>query len=144
MSHSILVGTDCSNCSNRALEYAKRWARKSHHKLYVAHVVEWSPFTFSTPQELAERHKRREDELAKAHELVIDPVVEALQAEGIDAEGVIRHGQPAETLNALANELGVHNIIIGRRGQSAIKAKLFGSATITLVQIADHPVTVVP
>ena len=144
MTQVLLVGTDCSTCSNRALEYAKQWAKASGLRLYVAHVIEWSPFSFNTPQELEQRHKRREDELQRAHAHVIDPIVEALKAEGIDAAGTIRHGHPAETLNELANELGATNIIIGRRGQSAIKAKLFGSATSTLVQIADHPVTVVP
>jgi len=144
MSQVLLVGTDCSNCSNRALDYAKTWAKTSGLRLYVAHVIEWSPFSFNTPQELEQRHKRREDELDRAHAQVIDPIIEELKAEGIDAQGVIRHGHPAETLNELANELGATNIIIGRRGQSAIKAKLFGSATSTLVQIADHPVTVVP
>lgn len=144
MSQVLLVGTDCSNCSNRALDYAKEWAKQAGLKLYVAHVIEWSPFSFNTPQELEQRHKRREDELDRAHAQVIDPIIEKFTAEGIDAHGVIRHGHPAETLNELANELGATNIIIGRRGQSAIKAKLFGSATSTLVQIADHPVTVVP
>jgi len=144
MTHVLLVGTDCSKCSDRAVEYAKNWAKSSGSKLYVAHVIEWSPFSFNTPQELEQRHKRREDELERAQALVIDPIVAELRAEGVDAHGVIRHGHPAETLNELANELKATNIVIGRRGQSAIKAKLFGSATSTLVQIADHPVTVVP
>jgi nucleotide-binding universal stress UspA family protein len=144
MKQVLLVGTDCSKCSNRALEYAKKWARTSDLRLYVAYVIEWSAFTFNTPQELEQRHKRREAELQQAQERVIDPIIEQLVAEGIDAHGVIRHGHPAETLNELASELGATNIVIGRRGQSAIKAKLFGSATSTLVQIADHPVTVVP
>jgi nucleotide-binding universal stress UspA family protein len=144
MTQVLLVGTDCSECSNRAVEYAKGWAKSAGLRLYVAHVIEWSPFTFNTPQELEQRHKRREDELERAQALVIDPIVEKLRAEGLDARGVIRHGHPAETLNELATELGATNIVIGRRGQSAIKAKLFGSATSTLVQIADHPVTVVP
>jgi len=144
MTQVLLVGTDCSNCSKRALDYATQWAKSAGLRLYVAHVIEWSPFSFNTPQELDERHKRREDELDRAHAQIIDPIVEELKAEGIDVLGVIRHGHPAETLNELANELGATNIIIGRRGRSAIKAKLFGSATSTLVQIADHPVTVVP
>jgi len=144
MTQVLLVGTDCSTCSSRALEYAKQWAKASGLRLFVAHVIEWSPFSFNTPQELEQRHKRREDELQRARSHVIDPIIESLRAEGVDAEGIIRHGHPAETLNELATELGATNIIIGRRGQSAIKAKLFGSATSTLVQIADHPVTVVP
>lgn len=144
MTQVLLVGTDCSKCANRAVEYAARWAKSAGAPLFVVHVIQWSPFSFNTPQENAERHKRREEELERAHVHIIDPIVEKLRAEGVDAEGVIRHGHPAETISALAGELGATNIIIGRTGQSPIKAKLFGSAASTLVQISNQPVTVVP
>ena len=144
MTQVLLVGTDCSSCANRAVDYAVKWAESTGAKLFVVHVIQWSPFTFNTPQENAERHKRREEELERAHVHVIDPIVEKLQAEGVSAEGVIRHGHPAETINALAGELGATNIIIGRTGQSPMKVKLFGSAASTLVQISNQPVTVVP
>jgi nucleotide-binding universal stress UspA family protein len=107
-------------------------------------VIQWSPFSFNTPQENEERHKRREEELERAHKLIIDPIVDRLRSEGVDAEGVIRHGHPAETISALAMELNATNIIIGRTGQSPIKTKLFGSVASTLVQISSEPVTVVP
>ena len=144
MAQVLLVGTDCSDCGSRAVEYAARWAKAAGLHLYVVHVIEWSPFSFSTPQENEERHKRREEELDRAHKRVVDPVVEKLRSEGVDAEGVIRHGQPAETISALATELNASNIIIGRTGQSVIKTKLFGSAASTLVLISSRPVTVVP
>ena len=86
----------------------------------------------------------KEEELKRAHSQIIDPIIEDLRSKGVDAVGVVRHGHSAETLCALANELDVSNIIIGRKGQSIIKAKLFGSVAITLVQISDQPVTVVP
>ena len=47
-------------------------------------------------------------------------------------------------LSSLADELNATNIIIGRKGQSPLKTKLFGSVASTLVQISAHPVTVVP
>jgi nucleotide-binding universal stress UspA family protein len=144
MTQTLLVGTDCSECSKRAVDYAATWAKLANLHLYVAHVIQWSPYTFNTPRENEERHKRREDELERAHALIIDPIVTDLLSKGVDAEGVVRHGHPAETLHALGNELGVSNIIIGRKGESPIKAKLFGSVAGTLVQISDHPVTVVP
>lgn len=144
MKKKLLVGFDCSECSQRALDYAAEWARVSHHELIVAHVIQWSPYSFNTPQELEERHKRREAELARAHREIIDPVVDKLRAEGIECSGAIRHGHPAETLNELARELAADNMIIGRTGSSRIRAQLFGSVMMTLVQISVLPVTVVP
>jgi nucleotide-binding universal stress UspA family protein len=144
LSGPLLVGIDCSECAQRAVAYAAQKARVAGSELIVAHVIEWSPFSFNTPQENEERHRRREAELERAHSDVVDPVVDELRGRGISVRGVIRHGHPAETLSALADELGATNIIIGKTGSSRIRAQLFGSVPNTLVQIAAQPVTVVP
>lgn len=144
MSLVFLVGVDCSNCSNRALDYAAERAAVKGSKLVIAHVIEWSPFTFSTPQENEERHKRREQELQRAHDEIVDPLVERFREQGIDAEGVVRHGHASETLMTIAKEKEATNIVIGRKGTSRFKAQLFGSVASSLVQISDRPVTVVP
>lgn len=144
MSKVLLVGIDCSDCSERALEYAAEWAESAKLQLIVAHVIEWSPYSFNTPQENEERHKRREAELDRAHKEVVDPVVEKLRERGVNARGVIRHGHPAETLCEVASEFGVTNIIVGKTGSSRIRAQLFGSVANSLVQISKQPVTVVP
>jgi nucleotide-binding universal stress UspA family protein len=144
MSKVLLVGVDCSECSDRALKYAADRAESSKVQLIVAHVIEWSPFSFNTPQENEERHNRREAELERAHTEIVDPIVSDLRARGLYARGVIRHGHPAETLAAVAEEFGATNIIIGKTGSSRIKTQLFGSVANTLVQVAKLPVTVVP
>jgi len=139
-----MVGVDGSNCGGRALEYAVEHARISGAKLYVAYVIEWSPFSFSTVQENMERHKRREEELKRANSEIIDPIVAKLRAEDLDAEGLVRHGDVADTLHTLAKENGVTNIIVGRQGTSKLKAHVFGSVGSHLVQGAECAVTVVP
>lgn len=139
-----MVGVDCSECGERAVEYAAELARKLKARLYVAHVIEWSQFSFSTVEENFERHKRREEELQRAHSEVIDPIVNRLKAEGLDVEGLVRHGHVADTLNTLAVENGVTNIILGRQGTSMLKAHVFGSVGSRLVQVANCAVTVVP
>lgn len=144
MNKLLLVGVDCSECSNRALEYAARVAEKQHCELVVVHVIDWSPFSFNTPKENEERHRRREAELDRAHREVVDPVVSSLQGEGLHARGVVRHGHPAETIDEVARECGATNIVIGKTGSSRLKAQLFGSVANTLVQISEIPVTVVP
>jgi nucleotide-binding universal stress UspA family protein len=144
MSKLLLVGVDCSECSERALKYAADRAGSSKAQLVVVHVIDWSPFSFNTPQENEERHMRREKELDRAHKEIVDPLVTELRERGLFARGVIRHGHPAETLAAVAEEFGATNIIIGKTGSSRIKTQLFGSVANTLVQVSKLPVTVVP
>jgi nucleotide-binding universal stress UspA family protein len=139
-----LVGIDCSTCSDRALKYASDWAAAANIRLIVVHVIAWSPFSFQTQQENEERHRRREAELERAHLEIVDPVVRALVDRGIDAEGVIRHGHPAETLCEVAEERDATHILVGKTGSSRIRAQLFGSVPNSLIQISAQPVTVVP
>ena len=144
MSPVLLVGIDCSECGDRAVEYAIRQARLTQARLIIAHIIEWSQFSFSTVEENAQRHKRREEEIRRAHAEIIDPIVEKLTAEGLDVEGLVRHGHVADTLDRLARKHGVTNIILGRNGESRFKKKMFGSVGSHLVQAADCAVTVVP
>lgn len=144
MSLKLMVAVDCSECAERAIEYAVKQAKESGAHLYIAHIIEWSQFSFSTALENAERHKRREEELERAHSEIIGPIVERLKAEGLDVEGLVRHGHVADTLNALAKSKGVSNIILGRQGASRLKSHVFGSVGSRLVQSADCAVTVVP
>lgn len=144
MSEVLLVGIDCSECSERALDYAADRVAANGRGLIVAHVIQWSPFSFQTPQENEERHKQREAELARAHGEIVDPVVNRLRERGLNVQGVIRHGHPAETLCAVATEFGATHIVVGKTGSSRIRAQLFGSVAHALVQISKCPVTVVP
>lgn len=144
MSQVYLVGIDCSECSGRALDHAAEEAAAHGARLVIAHVIEWSPYSFNTNEENAERHKRREAELERAHSEIVDPLVAGLRERGIDAEGAIRHGHIAKTLNRLAEESGATAIIVGRHGESGLVSQMFGSVPGTLVQISERPVTVVP
>jgi nucleotide-binding universal stress UspA family protein len=144
MADSMLIGLDGSESSRRAVDVAVTHARAAGARVVVAYVIEWSPFTFNTPEENEQRHRRREEELARAHSQVLDPLVAKLQAAGLEVEGVVRHGHAAEVLAGLAKEFGTSQIVVGRRGQSTIATLLFGSVAGTLVQIAPVPVTVVP
>lgn len=145
MTPVYLVGVDGSDFSDRAITYASERARASGGRVLVAHVIEWSPYTFSTPQENEERHKRREEELGRAHAEIVDPIVTRLREQGLEAEGLIRHGHVADTLLQLAQEHAATCIIVGRSGGSSpLRAKIFGSVASNLVQASDRPVSVVP
>jgi nucleotide-binding universal stress UspA family protein len=140
----MLVGIDGSEASRRAAEFAATRARAGRARLVAAYVIEWSPYTFNTPEENEQRHKRREEEIERARTQVLDPLVATLRSSGLEVEGVVRHGHAAQVLSDLAVEHGAAQIFIGRRGISKIAALLFGSVAGSLVQVSPVPVTVVP
>lgn len=144
MSNSVLLAIDGSAGGERALGYAMERAKLGGAKLIVAYVIEWSQYSFNTPEENAERHMRREQEITRATETIVDPAAKILRAAGVDCQTVVTHGPPAETLIKLANKYEVAQIVIGRRGQSGIKALLFGSVAGNLIQTSPVPVVVVP
>ena len=101
MSSNLLVGTDGSECGERALEFAANRAQCGGENLIIAYVIEWSPYTFNTPSENEERHKRREEEIARAQSEIINPLVQRFSELGINVTGVVRHGHAANTLDEL-------------------------------------------
>ena len=144
MAETFLVAIDGSSGSDRALRMAASLAKVSGASVVTAHVIEWSAFSFHTPEELAERHKRREEELDRARNTLLGPARETLESAGLDCKTVVTHGHPSETLVKIAKDCDATNIFIGRRGQSKIGALLFGSTAGSLIQISPVPVTVVP
>lgn len=144
MTMTWLVGLDGSDGGRRAVEFAAARARAADTRLVVAYVIEWSPYTFNTPEENEIRHRRREEEIERARTQVLDPILGELRAGGVEVEGVVRHGHAAEVLSGLAGEFGAAQIFVGRLGQSRIAALLFGSVAGSLAQISRVPVTVVP
>jgi nucleotide-binding universal stress UspA family protein len=144
MADTLLVGVDGSEESARAANFAAARAKEASARLIVAYVIEWSPYTFNTPQENEVRHKRREEEITRAQCDFIEPLVTSLKRDGLNVEGVVRHGHAADVLSQIAREMKANQIFIGRRGVSKLQALLFGSVASTLVQVAPVPVTVIP
>ena len=144
MSKILLVGIDDSEDAGRAADIAAEQAKTIGGRLVLAHVIEWSPYSFNTPEENEQRHKRREEEIERAQTQVIEPALAKLKGQGSDVEGVVRHGHAAQVLCEIAQEKGASQIFIGRRGRSRMAALLFGSVAGSLVQVAPIPVTVVP
>ena len=144
MTTTLMIGLDGYGSGQRALDYAKRMAELiGNCELLVVYVVEWSPFSFNTPEENAERHKRREEEIAMAMQRVIDPAVADLKKAGMNARGIVRHGDVANTLNAISSEENAEQIIVSRSSEGGFAKRVFGSATSNLVMSASVPVTVV-
>ncbi|HPE62027.1 MAG TPA: universal stress protein [Thiolinea sp.] len=144
MSQVYVVGYDGSPSSRRALDFTLELAAESGGSIVLAHVLAWSPYSFLTQEELAERHVRRQEELERAESVVIKPVVEQLADKGITVDPVIRYGNIADTLCEIAGDKQAAQIIIGRTGDAGVVARIFGSVASALAQGAPIPCTIIP
>jgi nucleotide-binding universal stress UspA family protein len=143
MAAVVLVGVDKSDASRRAVEFARDRAKEVGASLVLAHVIPWSPYSFTTPEENEMRHVRREAELVAAREQVLEPARQAV-GDVVPCTTEARHGHPAELLSNLAREHDAVHVVVGRTGESRLRSMFFGSVPSQLIQIADVPVTVVP
>jgi nucleotide-binding universal stress UspA family protein len=143
MSKTYLIGVDDSEDSMRTIRYAAAKVAQTNTAIHIIHVLEWSPYSFLTPEELEERHKRRGEELKRAETAVIEPILNEL-ADSKDVVSEVRYGNIAEVIAKYGKEISADQVFVGRSGNNPLSTRLFGSVPSTLIQISDIPVTVVP
>jgi nucleotide-binding universal stress UspA family protein len=144
MSKKYMVACDGSPASGRALKLAIEQAKMSGASILLAHVLEWSPYSFLTPEELEERHRRRNEEIKRVETALIEPLIEIVSGEGLEVDSAIRYGHVYETLADIAEKEAVAQMFIGRTGHSSLTKIVFGSVASALAQIAPAPCTIVP
>lgn len=144
MTSIFVAAYDGSAAARRAVDFALSQARAAGATLVVVHVLEWSPYSFLTAEEVAERHKRRQDELERAERAILKPLLDEIAGAGVPVESEVRFGHIAETLATIARERGATQMFVGRTGESSVMSRIFGATVSTLAQIAPVPCTIVP
>ena len=126
------------------VDYAVVRAKASGAALHIVHVLQWSPYSFLTAEELDERKMRRRQELERARTTLLDPLVAEISAEGVTVDCEIRFGAPTEIILAVAEHQKATMIFVGRTGRGPAQNKIFGSVTLGLAQVARIPTVIVP
>ncbi|MCL3881523.1 universal stress protein [Marivita sp. GX14005] len=144
MTEVIVVGYDGSDVAKRAIDFAVRQATAQSGAVLVVHVLEWSAYSFLTPQELEERHGRRKEEIERAETALMAPLKQTIAAAGVPVETMIRYGHVAKTLCDIAKKQGATQMVVGRDGSGGLSSRVFGSVAGSLVQMAPVPCTIVP
>lgn len=142
MAEVFIVGIDGSDCARRAAEFAARRARKVEAGVVLVGVIEWSRYSFHTPEELETRARDRTAEIERVRAEVLQPLADTLT--GLAVVCTVRHGHAADVIKAVAEEERATQIFIGRQGHSSFGDAFFGGVTNRIVSTAPVPVTVVP
>jgi nucleotide-binding universal stress UspA family protein len=137
MYETVIWATDGSEGADLALEEALRLAESSGGRVIAAHCDQRLNGRAGGWPALADEDDRR---------LQIRHQVRELQASGVDIDLIIRrsHQEAADTIAAVATELGGDVIVCGTRGLGALGRFFLGSFTQRLLHIAPCPVLAVP
>jgi nucleotide-binding universal stress UspA family protein len=130
----ILVATDFSPDSKRAVETAAGLARALGTEVVVVHVDE--PLLELTHSN-EHVHRRRRANAA------LDRLARTLVASGIPARASLRVGKPAPEIVAAATEQDAELLVIGTRGLSMTAAALLGGVAYDVIRKATCPVLTV-
>ena len=130
----ILVPVDFSHCSKKALKYAIPFAEQFDAELTLLHLVQ--------------RHVESAEALVVPIESVeeIQKDLETLRAtigDAVPSRALVRMGDPAIGIIAVAKELKIDLIILSTHGRTGLERVLLGSTAEKVVRHAGCPVLIV-
>jgi universal stress protein A len=137
---TILVPVDFSECSEKALVYARGMAKQFGARIVLLHVVELS---YSYADMAVFDYASIEKDLRVAAETRLRSLAKGIEKDGTAAAVEIRLGRPAREVAECAKKLGTDLIIISTHGYTGLKHVLLGSTAETIVRHAPCPVLVV-
>ncbi|MCZ7356176.1 MAG: universal stress protein [Candidatus Methanoperedens sp.] len=140
MCKKILIATDGSEYTKKAVDYGIDLAKNTEARLYAIYVIDTAAFA-SIPMDAAwesmyELLRQEGDEATKY-------VADKASAEGLDLERLTIEGHPAEEIIKYAEKNSVDLIVMGTLGKSGLDRFLLGSVAEKVVRISKIPVLVV-
>lgn len=126
----ILVATDFSEPSRRALCDALALAAENHAHVSVVHVLPHEPKAASPEHDRARAHA----------EQGIKALAKELKPEQEVASVLVKYGRVAETVVKVIEEEAVDLLVIGTRGRGGLQKVALGSVAEELLRVAPCPV----
>ncbi len=140
---TVLLPTDGSECSGKALGYALSFAKQYDARVVAVHVIDqrWEEQARLALAEVGQDMAQRIREGRKEEgQRILRDVADAAERSGVSVESVIVTGIPFEEIVRLAKELPADLIIMGTHGRTGMSHLLLGSVAERVVRSAPCPV----
>lgn len=136
---NILVPTDFSACSKRALVYAGNIARRHHCRLTLLHILPARHLLL--PQNPGEERSRREafEELKQFHADLVSKGI----LRDIPARMVVRRGKGWNVISKLLKQERTDLIVLGTHGRTGLQKLILGSFAEDVFRNSPCPVVTV-
>ena len=136
----ILIATDGSEYTKNAVDYGIDIAKNTGAKLFAIYVVDTAAFA-SIPMDAA--WESMYELLKQEGDLAIKYVAERAEAEGLEVEGNLIEGHPADEIIRYSEKNSISVIVMGTLGKSGLDRFLLGSVAEKVVRNSKIPVLVV-
>jgi nucleotide-binding universal stress UspA family protein len=134
---TVVVATDLSRVSTRAVEVGIDLARRLPARLLLLNVLDLGRLSGLG------RHDRVDQARAEREPVLLDLVRTAREA-GVEAEFLLWQGSPVEAISDAATSEGAEMIVVGSHRRRGPGRTLMGSVSDGLVRTAGVPVLIVP
>jgi nucleotide-binding universal stress UspA family protein len=135
----ILVATDFSPVSTRALDYAVSLARRYESRVYLAHVISPDAYPLTAPEvTVRSMDKQLMEAKTKTQELLMSD-----RFHGIPYEVYIETGALWPVLDRIIKKYGIDLVVVGTHGMGAVKKVLIGSGAEQIFRQCPEPVLTV-
>ena len=137
MINRILVATDASAASNRAIKMASLLAGQHNAELIITHVIRDMQIPFDI-KEIPELESDTIESFATARDEIMRKVAESVlrdakqkaEKAGVNkVQTTIGTGDPATSILSIAKRRKADMIVIGTRGLGKLKGKILGSVS---------------
>ena len=135
----ILVTTDFSEVSDRALDYAIALARRYDARIYLTHVITPDPFQFAEPQLAQATYEK----VRQAAEEGMTDILISGKLRGVPHEVLLDEGNVWPTLEKLILEHEIDLVVAGTHGRGKVQKILIGSVAEEIFRRADTAVLTV-
>jgi len=137
----ILIATDGSEYTKKAIDYGIDIAINTGAKLQAIYVVDtgaYKSIPLSAPLEYAFSFLRKEGDIA------IKYAADRAEAAGLEVEGIIAEGHPADEIIKYAEKNSIDLIVMGTLGKSGLDRFLLGSVADKVIRNSRIPVIAIP
>jgi nucleotide-binding universal stress UspA family protein len=140
MIKKILVATDASAASGRAVSFAARLSVQLESELLILNVIRdmQVPQTLRDDPVFESFYNSRDELMRQAADLILKEARQLAKKEGVkNVQTAIGSGDPATSVAGFARRRKIDMIVVGTRGQSKVKASSMGSVSRKLLDLTE-------
>jgi nucleotide-binding universal stress UspA family protein len=136
---TILVSTDFSDYSKKALDNAIALAKTFGARIVLIHAVDALSYVVSESLQWEKVY----DGLSETIRPMLDKQIKEIENEGIPATSDLIQGVPYEQIVKKAGEIKADLIVMGTHGRTGVRHLLLGSVAERVIHLAPCPVMTV-
>jgi nucleotide-binding universal stress UspA family protein len=133
---NILLATDFSESSARALGYALGIANRYESKLHLFHCIDPTPYSLAEPNEM----QRTCDDARRELEHLASDLRGQTRAKSVDIKVVVEAGNLSAILPQIVKDLDLDLIVVGTHGRTGWRKLVLGSVAEVVVDQVSCPV----